>query len=631
MTPRGPRKRPAPELFRRPDESAADPSAADPWNYEPPNTADAARAATEALGWNGLCGTLELTVLSGSLLGVKDTDDNRATKALSKFGGNSLLAKVEQKFKGKTGLPASEVVAWVPSQAPPNKPDCRKTPKLTIRSANPVWNCTWYYTVEYSAQDDPPADIRLEVWDTAAASPLYLGELSVPFPRLPGHYQHQARLRCNRAKMADPGQFLTGSLSVQLRWKSDTIQDYDEHPRILSVDPAASSSVCGKFGISCIRAVDLRIADLISSDPYCVIHVGVAPRQHHTCRTGTLMGTTSPEWNELHEMHINWPKMELDEKAQVNVEFWDYDKSSSDEFLGEITFPLPTEGGDQVIDAELRANRAKGSGVAQGRCQVRVYFRQEFRNAIEAEPELTPYEEAFCHYFGTRAVDEQMARALAPYLVYFHLSAARLLRGQLRRAWHRATCGLTDPGPAFPRGFRVRGYCALTSWLWSSLALGSLFLLAPVDRLGGSALGAAVIGILVGILAPSPGHILTRLLWYDPEDPALNLHAPPAPGAPLDERMPRRSRGVPLFISVSVLSVSLLFLALFIGYTGNDQAVNLQLSVVAFVLVFVRLLAWPAISGLFVAWLVASSRRSRAFDWFIWLFPMTITAHTAVV
>jgi len=68
---------------------------------------------------------------------------------------------------------------------------------------------------------------------------------------------------------------------------------------------------------------------------------------------------------------------------------------------------------------------------------------------------------------------------------------------------------------------------------------------------------------------------------------------------------------------------------LFIGYTGNDEVVNHQLIVAAVVLVVVRLLLLPLVRGFTLAWVVACSKRSRAFDWLLWFTPLTLTAHDA--
>lgn len=260
--------------------------------------------------------------------------------------------------------------------------------------------------------------------------------------------------------------------------------------------------------------------------------------------------------------------------------------------------------------------------------QLQLYFREQFATSLQAEPDLTPYEHAFCSYFGNRAVDDQLARSVAPALVYFHLSVGRLLRGQLRLAWHRSTCGLVDPGPAFPPGLRLRGYCALTSHLWSSLGVVALCLLAPVERMGSPGLGAVIVGFLVGVLGPSPAHVLARLVWYDPEDPDLMLQVALGQTAQQDPTL-RRSRGVPVLVSLVVFALSLVLLILLIGYTDNSEAANLQLSVAAVTLVLVRLVLWPLARGFFLTWVVASSKRSRAFDWLLWYMPLAITAHDA--
>merc|ERR1719215_1347404 len=107
-----------------------------------------------------------------------------------------------------------------------------------------------------------------------------------------------------------------------------------------------------------------------------MIHVGVAPRTYQSSRTATHMKNLNPIYKENHPFQVNWPITGMTEHAQVKLEFWDYDKMSSDEFLGEVSFPLPREHGEVVMELPLKSNCVKGAGIAKGSVQVKFRFEE---------------------------------------------------------------------------------------------------------------------------------------------------------------------------------------------------------------------------------------------------------------
>jgi len=177
---------------------------------------------------------------------------------------------------------------------------------------------------------------------------------------------------------------------------------------------------------------------------------------------------------------------------------------------------------------------------------------------------------------------------------------------------------------------------ALTSHLWSSLAIAAYILLLAFeepteDNWVPGAAAAALVGFGSALLLPSPAHWLADWFWYDPTAGTSNLQVAPAAQTPIRERMPPRSRDIPLLISGFVLLLSLVGVGLFILYTSSKRVVNMQLSVLAFFLVSMRLAVMPMLRSLFLTFVLARSKRSRIFDSLIWFSPSTVLAHDIVM
>jgi len=563
--------------------------------------------------WRGVVGVLELTVLSANSLGLTDATKASVT-AVALPGKAGAAAQADAEPAGpavsKSHLPKPRLHAFLPTETPPRRVECRKTPDVLERTANPIWNCRWNFTVEYTSEDTPPADIRLEVWDVGGRTE-FLGEVSVPFPLDACVRQYHAKLEANPSKMHDEWKLVNGDLSFQVRLRPEEhVRDQDLEE--LLVPPSELRSVSGAFGIEVVRAEGLRSADLMTSDPYCVVHVCTAPRQVKSWTTGVRPGTLNPVWRERHEFQVNWPKVDASSAPPVKVEIWDHDGVSSDEFLGEATFALPLVDGEDTLELEVMPNRLKGPGLAKGRLHVRVYFRNLFKHAHK-DKGLSPYEEAFCEFFGTRQVDEQLAREVAPPLVYFHLSARRQLVGHLRASFERATYGLAvGDGNVEGDGGASRSsrYLELTSSLWSALAISTV-LLSILPGLG----GAFATGVLNAMFLPSPANLIARFCWHGPI--AIDTDGDGDADGVLDVAVPQP-------ISVAVLLGSWFILVLFIGFSEAKDVTYLACA--AMPLLLLRLLFIPLVRALFLVYVVTSSKRSGTFDLMVWLWPSLLTA-----
>ncbi|GMH90999.1 hypothetical protein TrST_g6869 [Triparma strigata] len=81
--------------------------------------------------------------------------------------------------------------------------------------------------------------------------------------------------------------------------------------------------------ISVIRAKELRAADFNNSDPFVVINCN-----RRKVKTKVVMKTLDPEWNEHFEIDITDPY------HIIKVVVYDWDKYSSNDFLGQFVFPI---------------------------------------------------------------------------------------------------------------------------------------------------------------------------------------------------------------------------------------------------------------------------------------------------
>jgi hypothetical protein len=251
------------------------------------------RMRAQGITWKGLYGTLELTIMSGGMLNIAD-GSNQAQAAAQE----NVVAKKGRGAKAtvivapKVYQPSPFVAAVLHSQPMPRPPEVWKT-QVTRRSANPIWNERRTFTIQYDANDVPPQDVRLEVWDYCdTGAHTFMGESVVPFPWEPGTQQFHTDLMSNPAKMKDKFHQASGTLSFQLRWKEEDM------PAIVSEriiqEPEFHRTICGTLAIECSRCINLRKSDLLASDPYCIIHVCASPGQVKSWRSSTHFGTTSP-------------------------------------------------------------------------------------------------------------------------------------------------------------------------------------------------------------------------------------------------------------------------------------------------------------------------------------------------
>ncbi|KAH8096114.1 hypothetical protein JL720_3465 [Aureococcus anophagefferens] len=88
--------------------------------------------------------------------------------------------------------------------------------------------------------------------------------------------------------------------------------------------------------LTIFRASDIRVADLLSSDPYVRVECN-----GRTFRTRVKRQTLNPEYNETFEVDVSDPAEVL------RISLWDWDRLSADDFLGDVLVQLgalPNEG-----------------------------------------------------------------------------------------------------------------------------------------------------------------------------------------------------------------------------------------------------------------------------------------------
>eukprot|EP00746_Dinoflagellata_sp_MGD_P167347 gnl/MRDRNA2_/MRDRNA2_97894_c0_seq1.p1 gnl/MRDRNA2_/MRDRNA2_97894_c0~~gnl/MRDRNA2_/MRDRNA2_97894_c0_seq1.p1 ORF type:complete len:1860 (-),score=284.54 gnl/MRDRNA2_/MRDRNA2_97894_c0_seq1:283-5451(-) len=391
----------------------------------------ATRMRAQGVAWAGLYGTLELTIMSGGMLNISDPNappvEESAVATKGKKGRGAAVVVAPKVYQ-----PSPFCAVVLHSQPMPRPPEVWKT-QVVRKSANPIWNERRTFTIQYDSQDIPPQDVRLEVWDYCdTGAHAFMGEAVVPFPFRAGTEQFHIDLQSNTAKMKDKFQQASGTISFQIRWKEeDTLA---RMAAMIIQEPEFHRTICGTLAIECSRCIGLRKSDLLASDPYCIVHVCAQPGQVKSWRSSTHFGTLNPVWLETFECRVNWPKNEVSSAATITVEIWDHDQISSDDFLGEVCIPIPIANGEDTLNLPLESNRSKSPTKAKGRMQLRVAFRDQFTDTdfekkTVKDPE--PYQPAFCKYFAKRAINDAMARRVAPYLSYMHFSTKRIIKAQL--------------------------------------------------------------------------------------------------------------------------------------------------------------------------------------------------------
>ncbi|EGB11313.1 hypothetical protein AURANDRAFT_7645, partial [Aureococcus anophagefferens] len=81
--------------------------------------------------------------------------------------------------------------------------------------------------------------------------------------------------------------------------------------------------------LTIFRASDIRVADLLSSDPYVRVECN-----GRTFRTRVKRQTLNPEYNETFEVDVSDPAEVL------RISLWDWDRLSADDFLGDVLVQL---------------------------------------------------------------------------------------------------------------------------------------------------------------------------------------------------------------------------------------------------------------------------------------------------
>lgn len=105
-----------------------------------------------------------------------------------------------------------------------------------------------------------------------------------------------------------------------------------------------------------------------SSDPYCLVTVTGA-RTGSKIRTKTIWKNLNPVWNEKYEFEIV-----AADKAEVQIEVWDEDYLSSDDFMGMVTIPLKDLQVNQVVDKWYTLQKKKEKDKIKGDIHISLHY-----------------------------------------------------------------------------------------------------------------------------------------------------------------------------------------------------------------------------------------------------------------
>ena len=86
-------------------------------------------------------------------------------------------------------------------------------------------------------------------------------------------------------------------------------------------------------------------------------------------RTKTIWKNLNPVWNEKYEFEIVSA-----EKAEVQIEVWDEDYLSSDDFMGIVTIPLKDLQMNQVVDKWYTLQKKKDKDKIKGDIHISLHY-----------------------------------------------------------------------------------------------------------------------------------------------------------------------------------------------------------------------------------------------------------------
>eukprot|EP00746_Dinoflagellata_sp_MGD_P006182 gnl/MRDRNA2_/MRDRNA2_112039_c0_seq1.p1 gnl/MRDRNA2_/MRDRNA2_112039_c0~~gnl/MRDRNA2_/MRDRNA2_112039_c0_seq1.p1 ORF type:complete len:1328 (+),score=217.90 gnl/MRDRNA2_/MRDRNA2_112039_c0_seq1:426-3986(+) len=411
-----------------------------------------------------------------------------ATPATPKPEEKSKIINEVEKKKTQ-GLPTVFCIVYVSSRPRPERAEVWRS-RRAVSTSYPIWNEVRHHEIHFPASSHPPADLRIEAWDGRGMDrgkpPSYMGEVKVPPPKTAGYHQYHMELQANLDKMQDKSKPCEGYVSFELLW-TPTKQSTDDgtalavdglkaestaNLQIIEHPPRNRKTLCGTLTLGICSAKGLRRADLLSSDPYCVVRVKSTPTKFQTWKTSVRPSTTNPVWNETHEFKVNWPAHDCFASDQIYVEVWDYDRVSQHDFLGEVAVPFVWHEEREEYEVPLQSNRAKNQQDSKGSITISLAYRTEFdvQKNENAENMSDRYAMAFDRCFASSVVDDTSARRIAPYLVYLHFSVARILYHCMYVEFGQAVLGLPAVFVPNTNLTRVERFAALLTSVMMGLA-----------------------------------------------------------------------------------------------------------------------------------------------------------------
>uniref|UniRef100_A0A7S1KE61 C2 domain-containing protein n=1 Tax=Vitrella brassicaformis TaxID=1169539 RepID=A0A7S1KE61_9ALVE len=319
-----------------------------------------------------------------------------------------------------------------------------------VKTLHPIWKETKDFQVPLPSPHnttDAPSEVLIEVWDSDWGKDNFLGEVRIPFPQsfLRNCYETLQRrggvrpllekqLRRVQSNPQKAKEAAEGCLCVELLWSPpENLAEsaivprtaYDAHggatilparPEVsVVVDPGLEQAFVGKLTVKCLSAFGLRAADSTMmglskglSDPYCKVCVSECEKSKPTTwRTKTINETLDPVWNEANDFFISFNQRPVGEAGSYVVEVWDADavmgvNFEKDDFLGEITLPIPKNATEPTIShvhQALMGNPAKEDKNALGKVTGQLSLEVQWAPFLAA-PDAKP---TVLHEMGTAA------------------------------------------------------------------------------------------------------------------------------------------------------------------------------------------------------------------------------------